>query len=368
MNNSYKMYGAEFSYYSGKTRSYLRKKGLPFEEIQASAWIYLRFIVPRTGVRFIPVVQTPDDKVYQDTTVIIDELERRHPEHSVCPQTPKQKLVSLLLELYADEWLVLPAMHYRWNYMEQNADFVYQQFGELALPNAPAFLQRWLGVKLGGIFKGFVPLLGITDNNHKAIEASYEQLLDDLSTHFEQHEYMLGSKPSLADFGFMGSLYAHLYRDPAPRELMFKRAPLVAKWVEKMNAPEATLQHGEWVTDDHVPETLLPILMRMVNEQMPVLIKTKKRLAQWRLENPDSDEIKRIIGRHKFTVEGVEEERCALSYPLWMLQRAADYYQSLEDTTTVDELLDQIGFDKSLLQTGLDKRLTRVNNRLKFAG
>ena len=109
----YTLYGAEFSLYSGKARSYLRKKGIPFNEVISTLNVYKSFIIPRTGVRYIPVVQTPDDKVIQDTTVIIDELESRFSDYSVYPQTPKQKQVALLLELYGDEWLLIPAMHYR---------------------------------------------------------------------------------------------------------------------------------------------------------------------------------------------------------------------------------------------------------------
>ena len=44
-----------------------------------------------------------------------------------------QELVSRLLELYADEWLVIPAMHYRWSY---NDDWIVEEFGRIAAPGA----------------------------------------------------------------------------------------------------------------------------------------------------------------------------------------------------------------------------------------
>jgi len=274
--------------------------------------------------------------VLQDTTVIIDALEKRHPEHSVYPSTPKQKLVSLLLEVYTDEWLCITAMHYRWNFMEEHGDYVYEQFCTLLSPFIPPFfppvIRRFFGRKLGERFKGFVPMLGITDNNHQALEKSYEALLDDLSAHFKTHDYLLGSKPCIADFGLMGALYAHLYLDPAPAKIMKERAPLVAKWVERMNNQEAYLQQGEWIADDHIPDTLIPILKRMATEQLPVLIDTDKHLAQWRIDNPEKEEIKRFIGRHDFTVEGVKAQRIIIPYSLWMFQRPIDFYQSLETT------------------------------------
>ena len=35
-------------------------KGVPFEEVAASRDIYMSFIVPRTGVVFVPVLASPD--------------------------------------------------------------------------------------------------------------------------------------------------------------------------------------------------------------------------------------------------------------------------------------------------------------------
>lgn len=365
MQEKYKMYGAEFSLYSGKVRSYLRKKGLEFDEITSTLSVYKSFIIPRTGVRFIPVVQTPDDNVYQDTTEIIDELETRHPEHSVYPTTPKQKLVSLLLELYGDEWLLIPAMHYRWNFKEQNERFIYGEFGSMVFPKAPSFVQRWVGKKIGNKFKSLVPLLGISEDNRQAIETSYETFLNDLNTHFQQHDYLLGSKPCIADFGFMAPLYAHLSRDPAPGKLMRERAPAVVAWVERMNDDNATLTTGQLLNDDQIPQTLMPILRRMAQEQLPVLLDTDKRLSVWREENKDATEIERHIGMHEFEVEGVKSERIVIPYSLWMYRRAVDYYQSLEGNADVDELLNEVGF-KDTLSTKLKNRLKRENNKLQF--
>jgi len=127
--------GAEASYYTGKVRAYLRWKGLPFDEVPATAQVYREVILPRTGVAFIPVVLTAEGEALQDSTAIIDALEARVPEPSVYPRGPIQRLVALLLEIYADEWLVLPAMHYRWSFAE-NREFLMQEFGGTLHPEA----------------------------------------------------------------------------------------------------------------------------------------------------------------------------------------------------------------------------------------
>ena len=115
-NNNYTLYGTEFSLYSGKVRAYLKYKNIPYQEVHPTISTYKKIIVPKTGVSYIPVLQTPNDDYLQDTTHIIDTLEKDFPENSIYPTTPKQRLVSLLFELYGDEWLLIPAMHYRWNY------------------------------------------------------------------------------------------------------------------------------------------------------------------------------------------------------------------------------------------------------------
>lgn len=365
MSDRYKLYGVDFSLYSGKARSYLNKKGIPFDEILPTIRVYKKFIVPRTGVRYIPVLQTPDDQVFQDTTVIIDELEKRFPENPVYPSKPKQKLVSLLLEVYGDEWLVIPAMHYRWAYQDVNQPFIFQKFGGMISPKLPAFVRGWLGKKLGDRFKGSVPLLGIKDTNFRAIEQSYLAFLADLEQHFQRYDYLLGSQPCIGDFGLIGPMYAHLYHDPYPGELMRSKAPAVAAWVERMIDDKPA--QGDFLHNDQIPETLLPILRRMAEEQLPVLLDTDRRLSQWRERNPNS-EIPRSIGQHKFSIEGVSAQRIILPYSLWMFKRPVDFYDCLDEDTAadVDNLLDQVGFGDSLKQ-GLQNRLIRPNNILKFA-
>ena len=359
-----KLYGSQFSLFTGKIRSYLNKKGIQFEEVTATPSVYKNFIIPRTGVGYIPVLQTDDDFVIQDTTVIIDALEELYPESSVYPSTPKQKLASLLLEVYADEWLVIPAMHYRWNFPEQNNKFIYAEFGSLVLPSGPKFVQRIVGKKFGSKFKGFVPRLGSTSDNIPALEASYEQLLSDLNSHFKEHDYLFGGRPSIGDFGLIGPLYAHLYRDPAPGQLMRLIAPEVCHWVERMISDD--IPKGEFLVDDEVPETLMPILRRMASEHLPVLLDTDKRLSQWRQSNSNEVKVKRFIGVHKFTIEGVDSERAVLPFSLWMFKRPVDYYQSLVDTKDVDAMLLKSGFGGALKQ-GLANRLSKVDNMVVFA-
>ncbi len=355
------LYASEFSLYAGKARSYLRYKRIPFDEVLSSLTVYKNTIVPQTGVRFIPVVKTPDEQFLQDTSHIIDTLEMAFPERSVMPDSPCQRLASLLLELYGDEWLLIPAMHYRWNH--DNFPFIFDEFGRTLFPRWPAFVRRILGKRVGARFKSFLPFLGITDATHAAIENWYEKdLLPVLNRHFAEHDFLFGGRPSIGDFGFMGPLYAHLYRDPYPGKLMRREGPNVAAWVERMNQP--TEHYGDWLADDEIPETLTPIFKRMFAEHWPVLTSTATQLGIWAQGN-EGPKVPRRIGDHQFSINGSEETRSVLPGSIWKMQRPLDYYNSLSDDARqqVDTFLQNVG-GLQALQYQLPVRVTRVNNKL----
>lgn len=321
----YQLYGSQLSYYTGKVRAYLRWKGLAYEEIPSDAAVYRHVIVPRVGFSVIPIVVTPEDATLQDTTDIIDELERRHPRPSITPVTPLQRLVAALLEVYGDEWLVIPAMHYRWHH---NREWAVQAFGESNAPHESVERQRAIGAERAAPFAQAAVRLGAQPHMHAAIEASYEALLGELDAHFARHEYVLGSRPSLADFGLIGPLYAHQYRDPASGELMRRVAPAVVRWVQSMQEPPQPAG-GEFLHDDQVPDTILPVLARMMREQLPVLADTADRLRHWLAEHP-GERIRRVLGSHTYQLGDASGERMVMPYSLWMLQRARDVYRELD--------------------------------------
>jgi glutathione S-transferase len=344
MTEPYILYGTELSLYSGKTRAYLRYKAIPFEEHLSTLAVYRDVIIPRIGRRIIPVVRTPEGEYLQDTTAIIDALEPRFPDHPVYPAMPAQRLVALLMEVFGDEWLVMPAMHYRWQRKRQNLRFILGEFGRTMRPQAPRWLQPVIGVMPALVFGGiYQTYFGIGRPMHAAVERSYEGFLDAFNTHLAHYPFLLGSRPSIGDFGLIGPLYAHLYRDPGPGKLMRERAPNVARWVERMQQPEPL--SGEFLPNDEIPQTLQPLLAQMFREQLPVLLDTVSQVRQWCANHPEQDKLPRMIGRHRFTLEGASSLRAIQPYSQWMFQRPVFHYQSLDAATRarIDPLLRQLG-------------------------
>ena len=242
----YTLYGADVSYYTGKARAYLDWRGVDYVEELATQQVYRDIILPSVGWPVIPVMKTPDGEIVQDTTDIIEHIEAAEGlSPPAIPDGPVQAFVAQLLQLYADEWLVIPAMHYRWNY---NEDWAYQEFGAISAPDRPAPEQYEIGKRNGERFKGALPPLGVSPTTAPAIEQSYEAFLREFSAHLEVHPYALGGRATLADFALYGPLYAHLYRDPASGDLMRRYAPKVADWVERVKAgspPQGDLPANE---------------------------------------------------------------------------------------------------------------------------
>jgi glutathione S-transferase len=367
MTAGYELYGAEASFFTGKVRAYLRHKRIPFSEILASREVYRDVILPRVGWPVIPVVVTPEGETLQDSSEIIDALEARFPQEPVYPATARQRLLALLLEVYGDEWLKIPAMHYRWT---KNRDFAVSEFGKITAPELVGDAQRKAGEEAAKRFAGALPYLGATPETAAAIERSYEALLAELDAHFASHRFLLGSCPSIGDFGLIGPLYAHQYRDPASGALMKSVAPHVVAWVERMMTPPQPAG-GQFQADDTVPDTVLPVLARMMREFMPVLEATARRLSTWVAEREDiaaHAEVPRAIGSHEFTLEGAVGTRSIFPFDLWMLQRPLDHLRSLSngDRLRCASMLSAVGGER-LLEFPPFPRLARRNFKLVLA-
>ncbi len=339
----YQLIAAEVSLYSGKARSYLRYKQIPFDEVLSTRTVIEQVVAPRTGLRMIPVLISDDDVAVQDTTAIIDFCEARVPERSVYPSTARQRLAALLLELFGDEWLVLPAMHYRWHY-RRNLGRLLSAFGQLMAPRAPSVLWPAAGLPLAAHFgRTYGPMLGVSSANRATLEARYELFLYAFDRHLAAHPFLLGGRPSIGDFGLMGPLYAVLSRDPYPAELMRRIAPRVVDWVERMNHPPQTF--GPWCPDDQVPVTLDPIFEALFTDMWPMIEATVRAVTAWVQANPERPRLSRFVGKHELVIGDTIASRRAQSLTQWMAQRPLEHYHGLAMTArpAVDIWLERVG-------------------------
>ena len=382
MTHPHIMYGSPVSLYSGKLRSYLRKKALPFEERLPAHPAFARDIVPAVGRVVLPVLVAPEGDVLQDTTEIIDVLEDRHPEPALVPRDPALKTVARILELYGDEGLLRPAMHYRWNFPDANDHFISLEFARMGAPATPDDQADTVAAPLKARMSGLLPYLGITADTIPGIEGRYHELLGLLDRHFADHPYLLGLRPTIADFGFIGPLYAHLGRDPHPAALMQRQAHRVWRWVERMMAPEWTApefpEHtfagpapsassspssGQAYGEDGLfrpaalPETLKDLLKMMSREHAPELAACVAFLDDHvRTTHPTDgaavlgDSGKRTLGRIRFHIDGTPYEAAVRQYAVWMLNRAQDSLAALpeKERAALSRILEETGLSDLL--------------------
>jgi len=324
----YRLLGADVSYYTAKIDAWLAYKRIPCRRELATREVFQREILPRIGYPVIPILLTPDDEALQDTSEIVDSLEARHPSPPTLPAAPGGRFLCLLFELYCDEWIKMPALHYRWRY---DAEFAALEFGHNNDPGRPLEEQRAIGMKIASRFAGWLAPLGITAASMAAVEADYLALLDLLDAHFAKSRFLLGGAPSLCDFALYGPFHAHLLRDPASGRVMRARAPRVVRYLEGLRAvppPAAELAFDL----PAVPATLWPVLRLLSRDYVPLLAAQHRALQHWLAQGADG-EVPRHIGTHRAmlgrgTAHEVEIERVVFTYDSWMLQRALDVYAS----------------------------------------
>ena len=192
-------YGWPVSPYSAKTRAYLRYKGIPFADRTPNIFTLNYRVRKAVGKFIMPTVELPDGTWLQDSSDIIDKLELAHPAPSVFPSEPKQKMASALMELHADEWLPMVALHYRWN-IPENAAFAMREFSRYALPGVPSFLGQIPIRKTAERLRGYLPILGVNEATIPGVERYAAQLIEDLDVHFRAHDFLLGARPCMGDF------------------------------------------------------------------------------------------------------------------------------------------------------------------------
>src|ERR1700685_197368 len=97
MAEVYRIIGAEMSPYSVKVRSYFRYKAIPHQWVLRNAASQAEY-EKYAKLPIVPLVVTPEGTGIQDSTPIIDAMEKRYPEPSIHPVDGIASFVSALIE------------------------------------------------------------------------------------------------------------------------------------------------------------------------------------------------------------------------------------------------------------------------------
>lgn len=379
MTNSYTLYGSYASYYTAKTRSYLRKKGIPFVERLPSDPVFREKVRAASGTARIPQLTTPEGAVLQDSVEIQDRLELRFPDLPAIPPTPRQRVFVHLMELLASEGLVKLAWMHRWIFEEENFYFVKMDFGRSFKPQgSDAELMKYGNLIADKMMSGGMLPEG-TPELKAQIDSQYLGLLERMEAHLHHHPYFLGGHPSAADYAIMGALHAHLGRDPAGLHMMQRHAARVFRWVEHMIVPE--VQSPEFADraiayepNDEVPPTALDVLNYIVGEFGENFVLSalafnqaveNTQPEQGHIFNADVDQP--ALPPETVRYKGADHKVRAPIHHIWLLQRSQRYFASLDQDVKAD-IRASFGDPLSeLISLPMAARIARVHNRLVVA-
>ena len=98
-----------------------------------------------------------------------------------------------------------------------------------------------------------------------------------LEEHFVHYQFLLGFKPSLADFALYGPLKVHLYEDPQSNEIMELNAPRTCRWLRTImdfgdtRGCAGQTEFGDWMDLEHsVPASLEKLLVFIAKTYIPL--------------------------------------------------------------------------------------------------
>ncbi|MEM7140219.1 MAG: glutathione S-transferase C-terminal domain-containing protein [Actinomycetota bacterium] len=381
---TYTLYGAPVSLYTGKVRSYLRRQGIDFREESPGSDRYLEHIVPTVGRWIIPCMETPDGEIIQDGADIIDHFEkgpgRPLRTFDAYPESPVLLAIGHLFELFGGEGLLRPAMHYRWNFDEQNLAFLAAEFAVLSPAAVDPDAAEAQFLHGSGRMRRAALSFGVTDASAPLIEAAFEEWLDLFDAHLRDHPYLLGGHPTIGDFGLIAAMWAHLYRDPAPSAVIKQRAPRVGRWVERMTTSEPYLHgydtDGSLIHESNLPETLVALMRFVTDEYLPEIVAHVAHANRWLDEHPevetgtngDENPGFRSIARGadgfaRFAWRGIELSTGVMPYRFWLMQKLHDDLAraSVTDQERTRSLFEAAGLD-ALLDLRTLRRVERVGH------
>jgi len=265
---TYTLIGSELSMFTRKLEAQLRYQNIPH------VWKYKGIgdggeLEKRAGTRFIPLLETPDGWLVNDTIAIGPMLSARFREAPVLPETPIQRAASFIIEDYLNHWFPRHALHSRWIDLD-NAMDAGKHFGtnmllgksiEDDLTSEEAEKVADMGKVMRDSFGlGACDVQGAGADKAEEVQHDLNAMMGLFKQHFAAHDFLLGDRACIADFAIAGPAKAHFLQDPLPLAWLAAEdnEEMLRAYVERVwNDDEAG---KTYLPADQIPETLIPIL------------------------------------------------------------------------------------------------------------
>ena len=261
------VYRSKISYFSGKLEAYLKYKKIPHSITEIDRHVF-NTIYKNTGVKKMPAMESDTGIWLFDTTPMIAWLEKQYGGVPVLPEHPALAFITLLIEDYGDEWLWRPAMWWRWVPMGSRRtlgwtignEIIDEKIGRVAgWAFAKRQQQEWLWDD------------GVNEKNENMVRDMLLREFEFLEPLLEEQPYIMGSHPSMADYGYFASMFRHFGNDPDSAEFMRMQAPNTYEWLARLwNAKTSQLgTEPTWIWPES--DYWSPLLDRIANDYLPYL-------------------------------------------------------------------------------------------------
>lgn len=256
----FRLMGLEPSPYTVKVESFLKFKNIPYEWVSRSRKVEKLF-QEHAKVQLIPLLFFPSGETMQDSTPIIERLDKEYPAPAIHPEDETLWFLSCLFEEFGDEWCNKLMFFQRWFY-KADAEATGKRLakellqGQWWAPIARPFFARFM-------VRRMVPRLvysGGNETNIPQLKESFIDLTAMLEAHFQTRPYLLGARPCFGDFGLWCNLY-QAWTDPTAKAHLEAKAPALVAYIRRMLSPSV---EGEFETLAALKPTLTLILQKEV--------------------------------------------------------------------------------------------------------
>ena len=308
------LYGAKRSLFTGKVEAYLRAKGIPYN-FKVATLRDIKLFKQKTGVVQIPQIQFDDGSWITDSTSIIRYFEEQQPQPAIYCQEPYVQFIALLLEEYFDEWFWDIGIYMRFRDRHSGKFVARNLVGEfgtgLAIPKALLTHLFLLNRKF------YLRAMGVLPSAGELLFKRFLTWIADLEEVFKQQKFLLGCRPTAADFGLFAPMFRHINCDPYSADLLREHAPAVNEWCARMwnLTPASFVDEPE---TNQLPAGISRFLKGFDQQYLPYLkanIEAYKEGAQ----------------KFEFIDQGVKRKTTTSLYRIWSFQELQKRYKELPD-------------------------------------
>jgi len=282
MTHPIDLMGAPGSPYTRKMLSLMRYREIPFRIHWTTGEVPEGF--PKPKVRLLPTYFLPGKdgelEAVTDSTPLIRRFEKDYEGRSVIPDNPVLSFLGDLIEDYADEWLTKAMFHYRWAH---EAD--YKNAGPLLIYWGSSVIDDETAQGLSNHFtKRQIDRLYVVGSNETTapiIEAAYARFVVILDRLLAQKGYVLGARPSSADFAIFGQMTQLGIIEPTSAKITRDISARVRAWIDRMDdlsglSPQEDDENDDWFDVSTIKEALGPLLSEIGRTYTPVMLANAK--------------------------------------------------------------------------------------------